>query len=105
MFHFQEGAVLPGEAGCLICRTAACSADGEETYSLWETWLSVSNSLLQYSRDADVLRLFCGSRWIGTVLLRVTSQSCTLWSESGVEVSPTLYEKRNISTIRSLFPF
>lgn len=66
------------ELTVLICKIAACSVDGEETCSLWETWLSVSNSLLQYYKDADVLRLFCGNSWIGTVLLRVASQSALL---------------------------
>lgn len=76
-------------------KRAACSVDGEEICSLWETWLRVSSSLLQYYKDADVLRLFCGNQGIGTVLLR--GQANLYFVEGGVKVSLTLYEKGNIS--------
>lgn len=86
----------------LICKTAACNVDGEETCSVWQTQLSVSNSLLQYYKDADVLRLCCGNSWIGTALSRVASRFviCWRWNE---RVSLTLYGKRNLSVNKSFF--
>lgn len=66
---------------------------------MWQTQLSVSNSLLQYYKDADVLGLFCGNSWIGTVLLRVASQ----FVEGGVKERLLLSVERGIFLQPNLF--